>query len=285
MDSNDPHRVHAVVIDGANFIHRGLAWNGGENGIVYNTFRNLRALVERLKPTRLYFVLEGTPKKRLELFPAYKDNRRIVGDPSDPKVAKRIAERASYFRQHATIVDLLSRHFPTCVVRHADFECDDVIHNLILRSSSSTWWTVVSSDSDFTQLLDTFENVSVYNPMKKEYVEKSPRDYVVWKALRGDACDNVPKIVSDREADALMDDPDALVEFFKEEDVRKQFVLNDTLIRFHTWSDEEALEMTSSEPTKDWDVVEREFAAMGFKTILKEGTWKKFKETFDVLWA
>lgn len=279
-----------LVIDGFNFLHRARSgFTLGNYCVCYNFFRNFRALVEQHKPSRVYFVLEGNPRQRYELLPEYKANRRIdlpEGVPVPPEIAKKLTDLESFFRQARLITNLLGRYFPVSLVRHADYECDDVIFNLIRRSSSAVPWTVVSNDSDFTQLLAEFPNVKIYNPITKTYVEAPPFDYVTWKALRGDGSDNIPGLpgIGDKTAEELVVDPDKLRLLFKDKALAEQFERNYKLIRFITWSDEDAMKMMCSQPTKDWDAVASKFNEWMFKSLLKEGTWNKFVTTFDSLW-
>lgn len=279
-----------LCVDGFNFLHRARAgFNMGDFPVVFNFFRNFRALVELHQPTRVIFVLEGHPKKRYELMPEYKANRRIEIPESEmtPELAKKVDDLTSFFRQTKLIIDLLTEHFPVSVVRHPDHECDDVIYNLIKRSSSAIPWVVASNDSDFTQLLNEFGNVKIYNPMTKEYVTAPPYDYVTWKALRGDGSDNIPGLqgVGDKIAEELVDDGDKLQALLENKELAAQFTRNYELIKFITWSDEEALQMTSSNPTKNWDAVAARFSEWLFKSLLKDGTWQKYQASFDALWG
>lgn len=280
-----------MIVDGANFMHRARAgFQLGEHNVCFNFFRNFRALVEMHKPSRVIFVLEGHPKKRYEMLPEYKANRKIElveGEPQTPEIAKKVADLTNFFRQTPLIVDLLSKYFPVSVVRHPDHEGDDTIYNLINRSSSATPWIVVSNDSDFTQLLNDFHNVKVYNPIAKTFVTAPPYDYVSWKALRGDGSDNIPGLpgISDAKAEELVVDGEKLQALFENQEQADMFTRNYKLIKFMTWTDEEALQMTSSSPTKDWDAVAAKFNEWLFKSITKEGTWEKYKATFDHLFG
>jgi 5'-3' exonuclease len=249
--------------------------------------RNFRAQVELHKPTRVFFVLEGHPKKRVEMLPEYKANRKIDFNSTDPDTVKKVVEMKNFFRQTDIIIDVLSKRFPVSVIRHPDFECDDVIYNLIKGSTTAVDFTVVSNDSDFTQLLNEFCNVKVYNPMLKEYVAKTDYDYVSWKSLRGDGSDNIPGIpgIGDKTADKLINDPDGLTKLFEDADKAAHFLKNYELIKFHTWSDEEASQMTCSLPEKDWSQVASLFNNLAFQSMLKEKTWKKFCDTFDPLFG
>jgi DNA polymerase-1 len=274
---------HIVTIDGMNFMHRARSgWQMGPAPVVFNFMRNFRSIIDQLKPTRVYFVLEGKALHRKEAFQEYKANR--VVDPSSPEAA----ERAKFFAQSDEVINLLKTAFPVTVVRHPHYECDDTIYNLIKRGSSAVQWTVVSNDSDFTQLLNEFDNVKIWNPMKKSYVEKTSYDYVTWKALRGDSADNIPGVpgVGDKTAETLALDAEKLNSFLASEStVADTFIRNYDLIRFAFWTDEDCMKMTSSSPIQDWSPLKDTFQKYGFSSLLKESSWDKFIGTFDSLWG
>lgn len=269
-----------LCIDGLNFAHRARhGFSLGNYCVIYNFFRNLRALIELHSPSRVYFVLEGHPKKRYELLPEYKANRKLTeGTPEFEEMRK-------FHEQVDLVINLLTQYFPVSVIRHPDYECDDTIYNLIKRSSTAVPWIVVSNDSDFIQLLDEFEHVKLCNPMKKEFVAKCNYDYVTWKALRGDPSDNIPGIFSDTRALELVNDPVALAEVFRNDEHSKMFTRNYELIKFPEWTDEERALMTSSEPHCDWSAVGTVFSIWQFKSMLKEKYWERFTSTFNALFS
>jgi 5'-3' exonuclease len=272
-----------LALDFMNAAHRARSgFLAGDYPVVFNFFRGFRALVEQFKPNRVYVALEGRPHARHALMGEYKANRVVAAD--DP----RAAEMANFFRQVDIIKELLNSYFPVSVVRHPDFEADDTIANLISRSTSAVPWVLVSSDTDFIQLLQTQSNLRLYNPVRKEFVEApADYDYVTWKALRGDATDNIPGVpgVGDKTADKIASDPDLLTEYVSRPEVEPIFTRNYDLIRFAEWNDDERGEMTSSSPTKDWDTVKSRFSQFEFASIVKDGTWQKFVGTFDKLWG
>lgn len=254
----------------------------GPAPVVFNFFRQFKALVDEFKPTRVYVVLEGRPVQRYELLPEYKATRKV--QESDPKYE----ELQKFFKQKDQIVDLLSNHFPVSVVRHPTSECDDTIYNLIKRSTTAVPWTVVSNDSDFIQLIQEYSHVKVWNPIKKQFLEAPDAyDYVTWKSLRGDGSDNIPGIpgVGDKTAEDLARNPEKLSEFLSERSNADHFCRNHELISFQHWTEDERMEMTSTSPRKDWDYVKDVFEGYGFKSMTKDDSWKKFVETFDMLWG
>jgi len=275
-----------LVVDGYNLLHRARSgFKEGSFPIVFNFFRGFRALVEQFEPTRIIFATEGKPKQRLAEFAEYKANR-VVEEGTEKH-----AELVSFHRQKDLILDLLTKHFPVSVVRHPDHEADDTIYNIIRKSPSTTEFIVVSSDSDYTQLLNNFDNVKVYNPVKKAYVEWDKEvDYVVFKALKGDTSDNIPGVKGIGEKKAMkLARHDAIVEYgrlgLEDEAVGQQLIRNERLIRFIPWTDEEAMAMTSSQPTKNWDEVKAKFTEWEFASIVKDKSWTKFINTFDSLFG
>lgn len=279
-----------LFIDGMNFLHRARSgFMAGDNPVVFNSFRNLRALIGIHTPDKVYFVLEGHPQQRIDILPSYKANRIIesVGDREtpNPELEKKLVDRESFYRQVNLVLELLQNNFPIHVVKHPDYECDDTIHNLIKMQSSDTECVVASNDSDFTQLLNEYDNVQVYNPMLKSYVEKPDFDYVVWKSLRGDGSDNIKGIpgVGDKTAIKIINDPDKLMKLFENAENKKQFNENYSLIKFIDFVGDEYEKLICSTPAKNWDVVFDTFEKWDFKSLTKEKSWEKFKSTFNEL--
>jgi 5'-3' exonuclease len=271
-----------LAIDFMNQAHRARSgFQMGPAPVVFNFFRQFKALVDQFKPTRIYVALEGKPVHRYEALGEYKANRKVEAD--DP----RAKELEKFFKQKDVIVDLLQKHFPVSVVRHATSECDDTLANLVKRSSSAVDWVLVSSDTDFIQLLQDHPNLKLYNPVQKQFVEAPDYDYVVWKALRGDPSDNIPGVpgIGDKTAEKIALDPDLLKEHVAKPDVEPIFNRNYDLVRFKEWTDNELDAMTSSAPTKDWDVVKEVFAGYGFNSMVKDEAWQKFTSSFDNLWG
>jgi len=272
-----------LAIDFMNIAHRARSgFKLGPAPVVFNFFRQFKSLVDRFKPNRVYVVLEGKPVKRYEALAEYKANRKVEAD--DP----RAEELAQFFKQKDVIVDLLTKYFPVSVVRHPTSECDDTIANLIRTSSTAVDWVIVSSDTDFTQVLHDRPNVRLYNPVQDKFVEApADYDYCVWKALRGDATDNIPGIpgVGDKTAAKLASDPNLLAEFIYRPEVKPIFERNYNLVRFQEWSEEERLQMTSSSPTADWDAIKSVFEGYGFNSMVKDGSWQKYVSSFENLWG
>lgn len=263
-----------LVLDGYNLFHRARGgFQKGDWPVPFNFFRGLRPLIAQFLPlTRVYIVLEGNPKRHVALLPQYKANRPAAPD--------------DFRRQIEKMVKILGM-MPISVVQHDDFEADDVIAALIDHGQPGDVWTVVSSDSDFTQLLQrktTGLIVDVYNWREGRYLEAPAYDYIVWKALRGDATDNIPRCpgMTENVAMQVVNDPNRLQVLMNDASFCASFKRNIELIELKTMDDSERAGITMTSPKScDWNSVRSEFESMGFRSMLKESTWSKWTKTFD----
>ena len=265
--------MKVLLLDAYNLIYRARSgYLKGDFPVVYNFFRGLRPLIEKFSPDKVYFVLEGKPEFRMQLNDAYKANRSN--------------NDRHFHEQKAQIISIVKACFPITTVRHPKLECDDTIATLVkLHCNDGDECTIISSDSDFYQLLNVFDNCSIYNPVKKKMIEQPDYDYVTWKALRGDATDNIAGIpgCGDKTADKLVRSPELLSEYFKKDPIRQQiFERNVNLIRLVDFSDN-IEEMEKTEGIADFEELYDIFDDMEFQSMLKEKTWNKYVQTFGGL--
>jgi DNA polymerase-1 len=266
---------HVLIIDGLNLIHRArVAMQESEHGCTFAALRSVRSLVDRFKPDVAYFVMEGVPRKRIEASEGtYK--------------AQRVGMDDAFRNQKRQITDIISRHLPVIVTRHPDYEADDVIAHLATHIHASDRVTIVSTDSDFTQLLSSDDRrISLYSPIKDIFVEAPPYDYVRWKALRGDGADNIPGIpgIGDKRATNLVMEAGALEAFFtKKPETRAIFEHNLMMIGFEdlteTWN-----QVTLSEPTRQNDDLRSRMQNLSIASLTSDKTWPKWVASFDRLW-
>ena len=70
---------------------------------------------------------------------------------------------------------MIKKYLPITLAIHDDYECDDVAYTIAKKHSHDNHIvTVVSSDTDFIQMLQEFD-VRFFNPIKKIFI--SPPDY------------------------------------------------------------------------------------------------------------
>ena len=143
--------------------------------------------------------------------------------------------------------------------------------------------TICSSDSDFIQLLDR-ENISLWNPVKKKFIEKWPVDYCTWKALKGDPTDNISGVkgVGEKTAYKLASDPVALENFFlKKQEARLSFKNSYDLIKFAKISPDDP-KIKNDRFAFDENNLYEVFNKLSFKSIVGK-SWPKWKEKMEKL--
>jgi len=254
-------------------------WNVQENYcygqkylIVYNFFRNLRPIIEDGEPDKCFFVLEGHPQFRYDLYADYKANRLI-------KNASRKDDLDKFHVQKDIIVRLL-QYLPITVARADHYECDDVVGTLCDNMKEEEL-TIISSDTDFIQLLQRgYKNITVYNPIKKLAMEAPAYPYVAWKCLNGDKSDNIPALLKPKKALDCVSNPELFRKFMEVEENRANFSINRQLIEFRSVPEEEII---LQEGTRQFDKLKLEFAEMKFQSIINDNSWNKYTKTFDCI--
>ncbi len=258
-----------LIIDFNNAVHRARAgFQRGEHSITYTFMLMLRKMVSTFKPDRVYVVKEGKARARREMFSEYKSNRGSAGD--------------DFWRQHGEILSLLS-NLPVHVIRHPERECDDTIAHICRNMHGNEECIIISSDSDFTQLLETSnDRVKLYNPIKELYVEPTQYDYVSWKSLVGDGSDNIPGFpgIGPKRAEKILSTETGLEEFLSADPARRElYERNKTLITFELI--EEGIEHTSPNPLQGWDELKSSLISFGFNSIVSDKSWQKFMDSFS----
>lgn len=264
-----------LLLDGYNLIYRARysGMNKGDNSTIFNFFRGIRPLVEKFNPDVAYFVLEGMPKMRLDVNPDYKGQRVYHNDDG-------------FSEQRKKIINIVSQNIPFIVARHSDYECDDVINHIATKVHKEDDVTIVSSDTDFIQAIS--DNVKLYNPVRKKFIDGTEYDYVHWKSLVGDNSDNIKgfKGIGDKRAKSLLTSKERLDEFLLKENNREIFNRNEFLIRFHDMSEfEDDIEFTCADiDSNNWSKLKENFISMEFNSMTsKDKTWNKYVNTFQKL--
>lgn len=276
MITGDKMRV--ALLDGYNLMHRArFGMKNGDMHIIFNFFRGLRPIIAEINPDKVYLVLEGNPLHRIQADAAYKANRVIeAGTPQ-------AAEMAEFRRQKKIIIEAL-KHYPITLARHADLECDDTIASLCVDVHDDAICTIVSTDTDFIQLLDQTGRIKLYNPVRKDYIPHAPYDYLTWKALRGDKTDNVPRVdgMTDSRAEKTLADPKLMAAVFSDPVRNTQFQRNLCLIRLKTGL-HDGIEY--SEPSPDFARARELFSEFKFFAMTNDTAWRNYSKSFQSLLA
>lgn len=197
---------HILVIDAMNTLIRSFSLlkamnpSGAHVGGLIGFLRSLGYVTRIFDPTRVVVVWDGKggSGNRKNIDPNYKAQR----------ATSRITHWGLYDTKEEETEALIGQLFRTqdyleCLPLHQmvleKLEADDIMAYLALRASSAgKKVTIVSSDKDFLQLVDS--NIEVYAPVKKktftednifEELKVLPTNYNIVKALLGDNSDNL----------------------------------------------------------------------------------------------
>lgn len=245
---------------------------GERYSFVFNFFRNLRPIVEQFEPDKCFFVLEGHPQFRYDLYADYKANRII-------KQASKQEQRDKFDEVRDIIVDLI-QHLPITVAMAAKYECDDVIGTLC-ENMKDEELTVMSNDSDYIQLLQRgYPTIQIYNPIKKVFMEAPAYPYVAWKCLAGDKSDNIKSLLKPKKALDASTNPELLKKFMEIEENRANFSINRQLIEFRPIPEEE---IVIQEGVRNFDYLRSQLSNMKFESMVNDKSWNKYCKTFDCI--
>lgn len=82
----------------------------------------------------------------------------------------------------------LIESYPAYQLQKEFAEADDIIYNLCSILNEAT---IISSDGDMIQLAQKFNNIQIWNPSSKKYVDIPEYDVVLYKSIVGDNSDNI----------------------------------------------------------------------------------------------
>ena len=273
-----------LLLDAYNMIHRcRFNWGGGmaegEYTVIYNFNRLIRATVEEYNPDEIYFVIDGKPKQRLEKFADYKANRKKeLTDPEE------IAYWENFKRQKREIISMVREKLPLYLVSHPDQEADDLIYYLAkYKASSEDKVIIISSDTDFIQVINELDNVSLYNPVAKKWRQKTPYDYVSWKAMVGDRSDNIPGVrrVGKVTAEKILKNG-LLQEKMSDPSFRSSYEASYSLIKLIDLKEIEG-EISISKAVFNIENLKSDFERMEFKSILDPSYLSKYDKLLSEL--
>ena len=262
-----------LLLDANNLLFRArhaCARRRYENVIVHTFFRSLKPIIEKFDPDYVYFVLDGYPKKRMEMQPEYKGTRKYH-------------DKDGFRAQRKECIRIIKENVPFVTIRHPEAEADDVIADLVLRSIPFAHEKIiVSSDTDFIQLCQDGINTSLYNPIKKEFREVPEYPYARWKALRGDSADNIAGIpgIGNKRAALLLEGNNLEEYFVRKPDTRQVYRENLDMIALSQFSESERAQVEYSFPKETLEALRHTFTTLKFKSMISDKAWGNFSSPF-----
>jgi len=168
-------------------------------------------------------------------YPEYKAQRKLIKRQYDVFGIKEYIHNV-IFRE----LELEERGYKIIGVR--DCESDDIIAVLMNRFQNYFCRILISSDRDFLQLENVYQYDMFGNSIqcgfkyKDRFIEMNPRDFLLWKILRGDVADNIKNVFpkcGDVKSYKLVQDKEKLKTMLKENmDAAENYHLNKYLIDF-----------------------------------------------------
>lgn len=170
---------------------------------IFGLARTMRIAVASYPGSRIIVLWDGKATWRELIYPAYKGNRADTPD--------KLAMRAAYKAQHEDMEQVL-RHLGIEQVRSPLCEADDLagaFTNALVAQGRSV--SLVTSDTDWMQLVQP--GVTWFDPIRdrrvseanfvKETDLKNGRQFLEFKALKGDSSDNIRGVGGIGEGNAL----------------------------------------------------------------------------------
>jgi len=150
-----------------------------KNGILF--------YLNKFKPDRCFVCFDTKGSNwRYDVLPTYKGQRKANRE-------KHNIDWQEFFKLLEDFQTELRDFFPIYSIKHDSLEADDIIAHLV-RNNQDRNKIIVTSDSDYVQLLK-YRNTKLFDPMKNKFkVCESPRYELEKKILTGDKSDNIPAI-------------------------------------------------------------------------------------------
>lgn len=122
--------------------------------------RNIRSYLAKFKSDQMYVVVDDYSSWKNNIFIEYKKNRK--------KTLSKFENYSSFRTECLSLLNDLAGDGRK-IIKVQGCEADDIIATMVLRNSTD-FFTILSADSDYAQLL-TCSNVKIWNFRQKKYVE------------------------------------------------------------------------------------------------------------------
>jgi DNA polymerase-1 len=197
-----------LFVDGLNMFFRCWSTNptmnedGEHTGGMVGFLKSLGAVIRQENPTRVVVIFDGKggSQKRKEVFSNYKADRKVkfrVNRQYDDMMSEE-DEQVSLRRQLSSLANILGV-LPVTTMIYDNIEADDVIGYLakqVIKEDEGA--LILSSDKDFLQLVS--ENIHVWNPLKKQKIDKDKlkelygvhaENFIWYRVMDGYKSDNI----------------------------------------------------------------------------------------------
>lgn len=199
-----------LYVDLSNICHRSLyalfpdIKSNGFGIFRHGVLKSIILLIEKFNPNKVFICCDSPRNWRKKYYEPYKAHRADARKKLD----------IDWSEFHEVIDEMImgfKGNFPFYVLRQDWMEADDLI-SYLTRKNNNAEKIIVSSDSDFIQLL-RYPGTKIYCPLKQDFIKcDNPIHYLECKIVRGDKnSDNIPSIcpgVGPKKAEALIESGD-----------------------------------------------------------------------------
>ncbi len=214
---------------------------------------------------------------RKQVFPGYKENRKDARSEDEYQVLKTTLKK---------IREVLN-YFPSKHLSVENAEADDVIYALCDKYQDEDKILVISSDRDLTQLMNWYDNVEIYNPIKRISFPKDEH-IIKQKAICGDASDGIPGLhrIGPKTFEKMLEDENKWNEIISKGNNRKiyeDFLKIIDLSRFPSEKHEEIKQLDENTPINEFqpNKIEKFYFDNKLKSLLDY--WDKTKQEIYTL--
>ena len=199
----------AIVLDMNNLFLRSyimdptISLNGASIGGLRGFFRSLQKICRELNPIKIVACWdgEGGSQKRRQMSKEYKEGRKPLRLNRSLKILTEEQEKQNQLWQNMRVMEYLNTT-PVIQFGFPGVEADDVISKVVQSNNLADYKKIiVSADKDFWQLIT--DDIIVYRPIGSEIKTKEvileefgihPNNFVLARAIDGDASDNLPGV-------------------------------------------------------------------------------------------
>jgi DNA polymerase-1 len=212
----------------------------------------LNSYLKLLEPNHLIIADDSFFNWRKELNKTYKANRIFTEPPTKLDIG--------FNNNKKQLRKILPKLFPLYFLKIDYLEADDIIYYLC-KHLKDYELTILSTDGDLLQIKQKFDNVQVYHPIKKQFLESPVYDVLRYKSIAGDSSDNIKGIVGigDKGAKKILESKQTFNEWYK------------------NLSEDKIKEYKSCKKIIDFEQVPEQYEKE-FKKLLKEF---EFNDNFD----
>jgi len=163
------------------------------SGVVYGLFGFIRRFLvrSRYKYNRICFVFDSRPKFRYDIYPEYKQQRKI--DRAKSEEQQNFYE--IYIEQLGYLKEIL-KGLNIIAVELKDYEADDAVYK-IQKELQGEEFVLYSNDKDYIQMVGGKSVVAAPNfqAVNERYIEIRPKKYLLQRLMIGDTSDSIKGVM------------------------------------------------------------------------------------------